>query len=91
MIHDFGAVLTRASNGSCVRYFTFTTRLRQDDGSMSMTAFGHSGLGGSLAFCDPASGVAVCVLVNRLMLQPEATSRVVSLVTSQLGAGEWVR
>jgi len=66
-------------------------RLRQPDGTITMTAFGHTGLGGSIAFCDPASGLSVCVLVNRLMLQAEATNRVVDLVTKQLGAGEWMR
>nr|KAJ3419350.1 hypothetical protein HK105_007062 [Polyrhizophydium stewartii] len=51
--------------------------------------FGHAGMGGSFAFCDPASGTAVAVTVNQLSLvAPVATRDLVNLVTAHLGLGE---
>jgi aarF domain-containing kinase len=52
------------------------------------TAFGHAGVGGSLAFCDPHSGVAVAVTVNKLTNDRAVTRALVAEVCSALGLGE---
>ncbi|CAI7922602.1 unnamed protein product [Closterium sp. NIES-54] len=49
------------------------------------SAFGHAGLGGSTAFCDPQHNFALAVTVNHLSARHEATSAIVRLVCSELG------
>ena len=48
------------------------------------TAFGHGGLGGSVALCDPASGLAVAVTVNKLTLDRTASREIVNRVCDVL-------
>eukprot|EP00850_Spirogloea_muscicola_P013679 SM000094S24696 [mRNA] locus=s94:204833:212175:- [translate_table: standard] len=50
----------------------------------SGAAFGHIGLGGSVAFCNPAHGLAVAVTLNLLSETREPTAAVVHLVCSEL-------
>lgn len=39
-------------------------------------ALGHTGLGGSIAFCDPANNMSVALTVNRLSFDPSNTHRI---------------
>ena len=50
----------------------------------SETAFGHGGLGGSIALCDPASGVSIAVTVNKLTLDRTASRDIVNRVCELL-------
>jgi CubicO group peptidase (beta-lactamase class C family) len=47
------------------------------------SAFGHSGLGGSFAFCDPDSGLSVAITVNLLTLPKALTSRLMKLICDE--------
>mmetsp|Transcript_11044 Transcript_11044/g.40457 ORF Transcript_11044/g.40457 Transcript_11044/m.40457 type:complete len:443 (-) Transcript_11044:885-2213(-) len=47
--------------------------------------FGHGGLGGAFAFCDPHSQVACCVLVNKLTMKRRAATEVVRLCCGHFG------
>ena len=50
-------------------------------------AFGHGGLGGSLAFADPVAGVAAAYVMNRLVYPvPGETTRAGALVDALYGA-----
>eukprot|EP00842_Homolaphlyctis_polyrhiza_P004564 jgi/Hompol1/5108/HPOL_004167-RA len=52
------------------------------------TAFGHAGMGGSFAFCDPSRKLAIAVTVNQLSLvSPIATKELVNTITESLGYG----
>mmetsp|Transcript_6506 Transcript_6506/g.16682 ORF Transcript_6506/g.16682 Transcript_6506/m.16682 type:complete len:397 (+) Transcript_6506:3-1193(+) len=55
------------------------------------TAFGHGGQGGSLALCDPAEEFAVAVTLNKLTLTGEASTRLVNLISTELGVGTFIR
>jgi aarF domain-containing kinase len=48
------------------------------------TAFGHGGLGGSIALCDPASQFAIAVTVNKLTLDRGASRQIVNRVCELL-------
>jgi predicted unusual protein kinase regulating ubiquinone biosynthesis (AarF/ABC1/UbiB family)/CubicO group peptidase (beta-lactamase class C family) len=47
--------------------------------------FGHSGLGGSLAFADPVTGAGVAILLNQLSQSKEVTGSIVRLIAEELG------
>jgi len=54
------------------------------------TAFGHSGAGGSTAFADPETGLAIAVTINKMQntLQAEGpTFEICELIRRELGAG----
>ena len=48
-------------------------------------AFGHSGIGGSVALCDPQNGLAVAVTVNHLVSHRMVAKRVMGCITEVLG------
>ena len=48
------------------------------------TAFGHGGLGGSIALCDPESGLSLAITVNKLTLGRSCTRRIVHHVCDKL-------
>jgi CubicO group peptidase (beta-lactamase class C family) len=50
------------------------------------TAFGHAGAGGSLAFADPAAGVAFGYVMNDLRFDPKGDPRSEELVRAVYGA-----
>ena len=50
-------------------------------------AFGHSGIGGSVAFCDPRRNFAVAITVNHLVSSRVVARRVISCITEVLGFG----
>lgn len=50
------------------------------------TAFGHAGAGGSLAFADPASGLAFAYVMNDLRFDPAGDPRSETLVRAALAA-----
>lgn len=50
------------------------------------SAFGHAGAGGSLAFADPASGMAFAYVMNDLRFDPAGDPRSESLVRAALAA-----
>ncbi|KAL2636403.1 hypothetical protein R1flu_007882 [Riccia fluitans] len=47
-------------------------------------AFGHSGLGGSAAFCDPTNNFSLAVTLNKLNVG-DVTAEIVRFITSELG------
>ena len=49
-------------------------------------AFGHAGAGGSLAFADPASGMAFAYVMNDLRFDPKGDRRSESLVRAALAS-----
>jgi len=51
-------------------------------------AFGHTGAGGSVAFADPAAGIAFGYVANRMRLQPGADPRAVGLIRAVYAALE---
>lgn len=51
-------------------------------------AFGHSGLGGSVAFADPTSEIAMAVVLDKLELDLLAGDRVRAAVHAAVGAAE---
>eukprot|EP00039_Didymoeca_costata_P009150 m.121005 g.121005 ORF g.121005 m.121005 type:complete len:1560 (+) comp14378_c1_seq1:183-4862(+) len=51
---------------------------------LNESAFGHDGLGGSFAFCDPKTNTAVAVAVNNLELDRDTTKQVVELISETL-------
>lgn len=56
-----------------------------DQSGGRVIAFGHSGMGGSTAFCDPEHDFAVAVTINKMTPAHEETKAVVRLVCEQLG------
>ena len=50
-------------------------------------AFGHSGIGGSVALCDPQRGLAVAVTVNHLVSNRVVAKRVIGCITEMLEMG----
>jgi len=53
-----------------------------------ITAFGHGGAGGSIAFADPEVGLAVAVTLNRMDFAAPGTGRakeVCDLIRAELG------
>lgn len=61
-----------------------TKREEATGGGRQRPAFGHTGMGGSVAFCDPEHQFAIAVTVNQLAVRNEATAAVVGLVCSEL-------
>ncbi|KAG9449275.1 hypothetical protein H6P81_009240 [Aristolochia fimbriata] len=57
-------------------------RFKSTDGSI--TSFGHSGIGGSTAFCDMKHDFAMAVTVNKMSLGG-VTRSIVQLICSELG------
>ena len=50
-------------------------------------AFGHVGLGGSIAFCDPSNNnnqIAVAITLNKLSMKSATTKKIVSKIYEQL-------
>lgn len=47
--------------------------------------FGHTGVGGSIAYTCPVTGVSVAVTVNRLISRLEPTVKILDLVARQTG------
>ena len=50
-------------------------------------AFGHSGIGGSVAFCDSKRGLAVAVTINHLLSSRVVAKRVIRCITEVLNFG----
>lgn len=50
-------------------------------------AFGHSGIGGSVAFCDSKRGLAVAVTTNHLLSNRVVAKRVIRCITKVLNFG----
>lgn len=64
----------------------FTMYPRQGGEDAKMPCFGHGGVGGSIAFCDPSNGLSIAVTLNRLTMQSSSTSgRIVARVYESLG------
>ncbi len=72
-----------AAWGLGVRVFT----MRRPNGRLEASAFGHSGMGGSMVLCDPQSQFSVAVTVNRLTFERQCTLRVINTVSNLLGLG----
>lgn len=60
---------------------------READGSVRRSAFGHAGVGGSIALCDPAKDFAVAITVNKLTVEREASRRLLNLICKELNLG----
>ncbi|GAQ87218.1 ABC1 family protein [Klebsormidium nitens] len=56
-----------------------------DQSGGRVIAFGHSGMGGSTAFCDPEHDFAIAVTINKMTVAHNETKAVVRLVCEQLG------
>lgn len=72
--------------GLGVRKFAFSS-----GEAVRKTAFGHGGMGGSIALCDPAEEFAIAVTLNKLTLTSEVSTRLVDLVSTELGVGSFIR
>eukprot|EP00038_Savillea_parva_P001494 m.104335 g.104335 ORF g.104335 m.104335 type:complete len:1732 (-) comp10523_c0_seq1:284-5479(-) len=72
--------------GLGVRKFAFSS-----GDAVRKTAFGHGGMGGSIALCDPAEEFAIAITVNKLTLTSEVSTRLVDLVSTELGVGSFIR
>ncbi|CAM9980398.1 unnamed protein product [Pylaiella littoralis] len=57
-------------------------------GRVRLSGFGHVGLGGSLALCDPASGLAFAMVTNKVGTGRESSSAVLTIVCEELGIGD---
>jgi aarF domain-containing kinase len=58
-----------------------TTAEASDNG---VIAFGHSGMGGSIAFCDPEHDFSIAVTINKMTVAHAETKAVVRLVCAEL-------
>ncbi len=56
-------------------------------GGVRSSGFGHAGLGGSIAFCDPHSRVSIAVSVNKLSFHRSGVAQLLSLICDELGVG----
>ena len=73
----------QGGNAKFVGGFTVYPR---EEGDSEMPCFGHGGVGGSIAFCDPSNGLSIAVTLNRLTMQTSSTSgRIVAKVYETLG------
>jgi len=59
----------------------------QAGGHIRHTAFGHTGAGGSVAFCDPVTGLVFSMTVNKIIEGRKGTNTVLNLVCKELGVG----
>lgn len=57
------------------------------DGRDRDTAFGHSGMGGSLALYDAETDVAIAITVNKLTLEREFMRVVSNHIAQETGMG----
>eukprot|EP00049_Salpingoeca_infusionum_P025915 m.22581 g.22581 ORF g.22581 m.22581 type:complete len:1649 (+) comp8401_c0_seq2:477-5423(+) len=64
--------------------------LRRLDGTTVDSPFGHTGFGGSIAFCDPVSKLSVAILVNRLDFAYVVREPIVEAITKALNLGDIV-
>jgi len=55
-----------------------------DDTTLRNSGFGHTGMGGSVAYCDLASQLVVAVCVNKLTLDQRATQAVLDTIHREL-------
>jgi CubicO group peptidase (beta-lactamase class C family) len=54
-----------------------------------ISAFGHSGAGGTIAFADPELNLAVAVTLNKMQFEAPGTGRtleICDLIRSEIGA-----
>jgi len=51
------------------------------------TAFGHSGLGGSLVLCDPSKKLYLAITVNKLSMTCSPTVHLLQIISDTLGVG----
>ena len=58
-------------------------------GQVSDSPFGHVGLGGSTAFCDPETNTSIAITVNRLQLDKEVAERITDAITDALQIGQF--
>lgn len=54
-------------------------------------AWGHGGLGGSLALTVPEAGLSVAVTVNKLTLTNEGSVEIINHIAAAVGLGELVQ
>jgi len=66
-------------------FMTFPTPQQKQEASASV-AFGHTGLGGSVAFCDPSDGnnLVVAITVNRLAFDARTTRAIIRKIYAGL-------
>jgi CubicO group peptidase (beta-lactamase class C family) len=76
----------RVEWGLGVRKFAFSS-----GESVRKTAFGHGGMGGSIALCDPAENFSIAVTLNKLTLTSDVSTRLIDLVSTELGVGSFIR
>ncbi|CAM9206431.1 unnamed protein product [Ectocarpus fasciculatus] len=57
-------------------------------GRVRLSGLGHVGMGGSVALCDPASGLAFAMVTNKVATGRECSTAVLSLVCEELGIGD---
>lgn len=56
-----------------------------DEMAARNSGFGHTGMGGTVAYCDLASQLVVAVCVNKLTLDQRATQALLRVIHSELG------
>jgi len=83
----FGGMAKDSSiQGGNAKFVGGFTMYPREEGDSEMPCFGHGGVGGSIAFCDPSNGLSIAVTLNRLTMQTSSTSgRIVAKVYETLG------
>ena len=61
-------------------------RYRGMGSNVSAAAFGHQGVGGQVAWADPASGLSFCLFTNGLDANPLRSARLCSAASNRAGA-----
>ncbi|CAM9148857.1 unnamed protein product [Heterosigma akashiwo] len=57
------------------------------EGHVRFTAMGHTGASGSIAFCDPVTGLVFAMTVNKIVEGHQGTKAILELVCKELGCG----
>jgi len=68
-------------------YQLFGFQDQSNGGFVRHTAFGHVGMGGSIALCDPVTGFAFAMTVNKIVEGRKSSNNVLELVCKELGVG----
>lgn len=76
-----GVAKDTSIQGGGAKFVGGFTMYPHGSGDAEMPCFGHGGVGGSIAFCDPVNGLSIAITLNRLTMNTSTTSgRIVAKV-----------